>query len=344
MTLAKKRHSAVRKKVGKPELTLTGTPKQLAVLDLLQDGPLPSTYIKTWLEPKYRHDGPRIHTYTDHLLTELDDGHYIGMPEDAKTERVLYRPFVYELRSRGALLLVERDLWRPSDGSSDQFKHRFMRSVIRFSFAMAPREIAGLRLITEADILANSKCPATTRTEKYPSHVPLGSYTLKPDGTLFGYEYTNSTGAKAFMFFHGFEADRGTEQQSKAAERKTIAAMIRNYTRYFNERVYATRYGLSQASIPIVTNKPRRMLNMMEFVRTECPPGIQSRFMFKTIPDFREGFPPPTAHMVTEPWARIGAESLHILETLKVTAERKSHDPRAETRPRGGTGSAEAQD
>lgn len=344
MTLAKKRHSAVRKKVGKPEVTLTGTDKQLAILDLLQEGPLPSTYIKTWLEPNYDYAGPRVHTYTDPLLTALDDGHYIGMPEGAKTEAVLYRPFVYELRARGQLLLVDRDIWRPSDGSSDQFKHQFMRSVIRFSFAIAPRKAVGLRLITEADILTNSKCPASTRAEKYPSHVPLGSHTLKPDGKLFGYEYTSATGAKAYMFFHGFEADRGTEQQSKAAERKTIAAMIRNYTRYFSERMYATRYGLAQASIPIITNKQGRMLNMMEFVRAECPPDIQPRFMFKTIPDFREGFPPPTAHMVTEPWARVGAKPLHILETLKVTAERKSHDPRAKDRTGGGTGSAEAQD
>ena len=344
MTLAKKRHSAVRKKTGKPELTLTGTPKQLAVLDLLQDGPLPSTYIKTWVEPHYDYAGPRIHTYTDPLLTALDDGHYIGMPEDAKTEAVLHRPFVYELRPRGQLLLVDRDLRRPSDGSSDQFKHQFMRSVIRFSFAIAPRKFAGLRFISESDILANNKCPAATRTEKYPSHVPLGSYTLKPDGKIFGYEYTGSTGTKAYMFFHGFEADRGTEQQKKAAERKTIAAMIHNYTRYFAERMYVTRYGLSQASIPIITNKHQRMLNMMDFVRMECSPDIQSRFMFKTIPDFREGFPPPTAHMVTEPWARVGAEPLHILETLKVTAERKSNDPRRKDPPRGGTGSAKAKD
>lgn len=344
MSLEKKRHSAVRKKTGKPELTLSGTDKQLAVLNLLQHGPLPSTYIKTWLEPKYRHDGPRIHTYTDALLTDLDEGHYIGMPEEAKTEKVLSTPFVYELRPRGAALLKERGLRLPSDGTSDQFKHQFMRSIIRFSFAMAPREISGLRMLTQADMLAFKKCPPETRAEKFPSHFTLGSATVKPDGDMFGYEYTAPDGTQAFMFFHGFEADRGTEQQTEANARKTITGMIRNYSRYLSERIFNTRYGLPQVSIPIITNKLGRMLNMMELVRAECDPEVQKRFLFKTIPDFREGFPAPTAHMVTQPWARIGADPLHILDTLRVTAERKSHDTRAETRPSGGVGSAKAQD
>ena len=63
---------------------------------------------------------------------------------------------------------------------------------------------------------------------------------------------------------------------------------------------------------------------MLDVVKEECPPDIAKRFAFKTIPDWHESFPPPTGYMVSEPWARVGAPPLNILETLSETAERKA--------------------
>jgi hypothetical protein len=288
---------------------------QLAVLDLLQQYDcLPSNYIKAAV---FR-EAPG---YCKDVLRLLKQERYIGIPDEAKHhEKVLSRPEIYELLPKGKLLLLTHGRHQPRTRPSG-FRHQFLASLIKFSLDIAPNEYPDLKLMTERDMLAHEKCPQATAREANPSHIPLGNFIVKPDAPIFGYQYR----AKAHMYFHGFEIDRGTEPLRPGSyQRQSIQGKVRHYRDYIARGLYRSRYGLSQITILFVTTKPQRLTGMLDVVREECAPEIARRFAFKSIPDWHQSFPPPTGHMVSEPWARVGASPLNILETLKETAERKA--------------------
>jgi len=288
---------------------------QLAVLDLLQQYDcLPSNYIKAAV---FR-DAPG---YCKDVLRLLKQERYIGIPDEAKHhEKVLSRPEIYELLPKGQLLLVTHGRHQARTRPSG-FRHQFLASLIKFSLDVAPKEYPDLKLMTERDMLAHEKCPQATTREANPSHIPLGNFIVKPDAPIFGYQY----GGKAHMYFHGFEIDRGTEPLRPGSyQRQSIQGKVRHYRDYIARGLYRSRYGLSQITILFITTKAQRLTGMLDVVREECAPEIAKRFAFKSIPDWHQSFPAPTGHMVSEPWARVGAAPLNILETLKETAERKA--------------------
>jgi hypothetical protein len=306
MEPAKRRSSFFPKSAGTP---VHGSASQLAVLDLLyRYDCLPSSYIRAALPS---------HSYAQKVINLLNQEGYIGIFEASRDHfNARYRERIFEIRPKGLAMLGRKR--RP--GHDDHFKHKFMRSVIQFSFDLAPLVIPELRKHELSEILEHPSCPSATTVEKFPSHIPLPGSVLKPDADLFGYEYQG----KAFMFFHGFEADRETEPLTTQGRRQNIRDKIRRYAQYLSARGYLTRYGLKTCTILFVTVSDAHVQAMLKIVEQECPPEIAPRFAFTAIPDFMDDrFPPPTPHLVTAPWRRAGAEPLSILETLKATAERK---------------------
>ena len=196
---------------------------QLAVLDLLQHYDcLPSTYIKAAV---FR-EAPG---YCKDVLRLLKQERHIGIPDEAKHhEKVLSRPEIYELLPKGELLLLTHGQHKPRTRPSG-FRHQLLASLIKFSLDVAPWEYSGLKLMTEEDMLAHEKCPPATAREANPSHIPLGNFVIKPDAPIFGYQYQ----AKAHMYFHGFEIDRGTEPLRPGSyQRQSIQGKVRHYRDY----------------------------------------------------------------------------------------------------------------
>jgi hypothetical protein len=236
-----------------------------------------------------------------------------------------YRPRPLELTDLARRELAAHGRLRQRDRMNDHFSHAYLRSAIQHSFDRAPKEILGLTLHTEADIINHPNTPEKTRDDPTPSWFQSRGHVVRPDAPLFGFEYQG-----AFMYFHGFEADRATERQTAKTgfERKTIKEMLLRYADYLEHGVYRQKYGLSQITILIVTIGEQRLQNMLSVLTEEVSdPRVQRRFAFKYLANFLadDPLPPPTAHMVTDPWQRVDGP-FSIIDTLKSVARRKGGD------------------
>lgn len=297
----------------RPLINLKMTPGRLAVLDVLQRyDVLPATYLKSHFASW---------TNTRNLLADFAKAHLIRVPEGYKHLNARKRVRPLELTDLGRKALAEAGLLRPRERMNDHFYHSYFRSIVQFSFDQAVKEIPGLTIHTESDIINHPIAPAFIKSEPNPSWFESNGHVIRPDAPIFGYAYNG-----AHMFFHGFEADRATERlKSDKYAKKTIEKMLTAYADYIERRLFNTRYGLSTITILIMTIGAQRMQNMLNMLRATVPnEKVQRRFAFKALPDFiGDGpLPPPTAHMVTEPWTRVDGP-FSILETLKATAERK---------------------
>lgn len=305
-------------------IELKGTDKQIAVLDALQHFTLlPSNYISKWIG--YSHKA------NQQLFTELHGEGFIEVPDEANAHfNAINRPAIYTLTQKGKDLLKEHGQRRPSPKlSGNWFRHRFLASIVQFSFEIAPREIEGLRFISSQDIL--SKSPKKTRDSSRPWVIPTEPI-LVPDASPFGFEYGGT-----FMFFHGFEADRANQPRTSSNnERQTIASKIERYAQYLSERMYQEMYGLKACSILIATTGPAsRWLNEI----SAYPEKVQKRIAVKQVPDFlSKTIPEPTAWIVREPWTTT-VGPLDIMEVLSGHRKTGKPHPKEESDRRGDSGS-----
>lgn len=312
--MGKLRYSMLSPSV-RPAIDITMTPATLDVLDFMQDFDiLPSTYI---------HAQFGTPEFTRKIIKNLGQAHCIRVPRGYQHNNAHYRPRPLEVTDLGRRHLEHAARLRPRERMNDHFNHAYLRSVIWHSFMKAPKEIPGLVLHTERDILAHPNTPLETRADPNPSWFESRGHVVRPDAPLFGFEYQG-----AFMAFHGFEADRATERQTAkdGFERKTIKEMLLRYAEYLESGTYRRKYGLQQITVLIITIGELRMQNMLDILRAEVKDEkIQRRFAFKSVPNFLadEPLPPPTAYMVTEPWHRTDGP-FSIIDTLKSTAAKKA--------------------
>ena len=269
---------------------------QLAVLELLRDYRyLPTPYIKHALgSPEYIED----------ILPELANKHYIGIPEKArnrcKTKAV---PYVYELWPRGLAFLAKHERNTDRAVAGNWFEHDFLAECVRFSFDRGPIEVPGLRKRDAQSILRHENCPPQTRNSPTPFVIPTYP-PLKADAEPFGFEYDGK-----LVFFHGFEADNGTETIST-----TIKSKIERYSLYLDDGGPTRLFGMlkSHMHILFVTISEARLQHMLDYV----PEHLADRFYFKATTGFNQKFPPPTAHMVLDPWTQKGGKTWSILQHL----------------------------
>lgn len=304
----------------RPQGNVKGTKPQLALLELLQTYEvLPSSYLMA---------GYGKPEGAERLITLLNHNDYIGIVEaSTRHMRVFNRPRVYELTPKGIELLKSKGCWRGVAWEKDHFLHKFLRTLVQFSFDIAPQEVEGLTKRTLADILAHPNCPEATRRADKPSYFTVGTHEVRPDGDLFGYEYNGR-----YFYLHGFELDRGTESRTPTNiyRKKNITGMIRLYRDYLDQKLYRQRYGISNVSIPIICTTTADMLSIITVVNRECSPAIAQRFLFKVISDFTsmESFAPATGHMLTTDWLRPDGSHFNILEFMK-GGEIVGHQPAA---------------
>lgn len=279
-----------------------GTARELALLSLfVKYEVLPTRYIYASLPSG---------EYAHKLLGKLNGEGYIQIPhnDDARYMDARNKEALWTITEKGERLLgieVERQ--------SDHFKHKVARTLAQFSFDHAP-----ITKRTLQDILAHPKCPPV----KNPHVFVTSEVDIEPDIPLFGYEHNGK------FFYLVVEIDNGTEtvkpgtgkdstpaQKLRAYQKKNIRKMVRAYAEYLREHGYYKQFGIRNLSIAIIANSEGRMHSIMDEVRTEAP-DMERFFLFKNFPDYqRYGFPPPTGHLVEEPWRTITG-SLSIMEVL----------------------------
>jgi hypothetical protein len=281
---------------------------------------LPSTYIAALLKLK---TGNGAHFKK--ALTKLrHEAGLIDCPNPSwAAANARYRPAVYGLTKKGEALLKERGLYVPRPKTGHEFNHELMVCLIQASFELGARK-HGLRIISAQDILDNERCPRSTRFEKHPWRLPVSflydghpvDQFVECDGDFFG--LANSEGDT--LFFPGFEADRRTEPlEPEDYDRPSIKKKLIAYRELARQRTYKQRYGLPTAVIAFVTINEQHKRSLMRVVDKITDGHGSKLFLFKSMPNFAsfENFPPPTGHMLSEPWQRVGHPDFDILKELK---------------------------
>lgn len=310
--------------------TVTGRGKQLELLDALQTYEvLPTSYLHHLLGYQYGRD----------LIRLLNGEGYIRIPEgagrilDART-----REACWELTDKGRLLLASHERFRHEPRGDDQFSHKYLRSIIQFSFDQAPREIPNLKKRAVVDILAHPNCPPALVKEAQEgnnvSYIPLKDTYVKPDAPLFGFEYAKPDGKKRTLYLHGFEADRGT-QPLTGFDRQTIQRKVKHYCEYLKgpRPLFNTRYGLMNCLIAFVCVDAHRAASILDVIEREAK-DLSHKFIVKVTKPFesRSPVPPPDGHMVTQDWMQAGGKTFNIMDVLKGPADGRTGEGKAHSR------------
>jgi hypothetical protein len=302
------------------------TPIDVEVLALLQRYRyLPSNYIAALLALKG--------DYYKDILHKLR--HRAGLidcpPASWAAVNARYRPAVYCLTDNGAQALKHLSLYAPRPKTGHEFNHELGVCLIRASFEIGARE-HGLQLITAEDILDHPNCPAHTRHQKNPWPVPVSfdwtfdgrktrvEQVVKTDGEFFALARPHA-GGRTTLAFPGFEFDRRTEPLEPADyERPSIKKKILAFRAIAGQAIYRSRFGLPNAIIPFITTNEYHMRSMMKVVEVISNGHGSKLFIFKSLPNFSafESFPPPTGHMLTASWHRVGHPPFDILEELGI--------------------------
>lgn len=300
------------------------TESDLAVLQLLQRYRyLPSNYIAALLG--------RQGSYHQDMLHKLR--HRAGLIDCPAASwaaaNARYRPAVYALTPRGAAELRARGLYAPRPKTGHEFNHELGVCLIRASFELGARE-QGLTLIGPDEILDHPNCPSATRRLAEPWSLPVSfdwtfkgerthiEHVVKTDGEFFVLAKPHD-GGRTTLAFPGFEFDRRTEPLEPADyERPSIKKKIMAFRAIASQGLYRLRYGLPNALILFVTVNAAHMRSMMRVVETVSNGHGSKLFLFKCLPNFAgvESFPPPTGHMLSEPWHRVGHPPYSILAEL----------------------------
>lgn len=233
-----------------------------------------------------------------------------------------YRHLIYELDERGAQLLKERGLPFLPKSYHRNFAHELMVSQIIASFELGARERQKIRLITWPEILANPRTPESLRQSATPAAIPVSfsahgeqhSIHVYADAQPFGIERMLD-GSRTYLFFPGIEADCATEPiEASGFERSSIAKKFAAYIAIAEQRIYHSHFGFPNFFVPLIAPTRVRLESMMALLQRMTGGRGSKMFLFKTFPLFSsaEKSPPPTGHMLTEPWQRAGFEPLFL--------------------------------
>ncbi len=331
-----KRHSAIHP-AELPTQRLSGTDKELEILDLLQRfDVLPSHYIQAWLGNTYS---------TRFYLTQLMEGHYAHLlrgkgvdcptcgrrhpfSEDAwdyTKRRNVHYPLA--LWSRGEALLAKCGMWVDRPRDSDPFDHKMFRCVVQFSFAFGAREL-GITYGTLDDVLKHPSCHwKPTAKDTDPRHIPVKNMSaLVPD------DFVKLQGESAF--FAHIEIDNGTETQS--GHGTTIEDKVERFAAYIEHRDFMHRYGLPKIAVLFFFNQEGRLKTFLDVVKKVCrKQDVAQRFAGMYVPNFRKSFPPPTGWALGT-YQRVG-EPLNIMEIVNAKREGKEGGRPSENNQRGGS-------
>ena len=232
------------------------------------------------------------------------------------------RPQIYELAEKGIRLMHEWGLMDSRLRAPANFPHELMTCQLMASFELGVRETAN-RLITWADILQSKNLPETTRRSTKPFHIPVTASIggasfdthVVADGAPFGIARITD-GRATYFFCPGVEADCGTEPiDSSDFQRSSLFKKFILYCAVEKQAIHRSHFGFPNMYVPFVTTNTARLASMMKLLERMTNGVGAKNILFKTFPAFTAPGkpPPPSGHMLTEDWQRVGHPPFNFL-------------------------------
>lgn len=268
---------------------------------------LPTDYVHAFVRGDYKSLTHRLN------LLSRKPNLYINRPHQQREHaEANYRKLVYELDSRGAQELRDRDIPVAKKRDHRNFAHELMVCQILASIDLGTITDPRIKLIRWPTILASNKVPDATRRLTNPLSIPVGDHRRIPDGEpiVIVRQFEPTT----FIFLVQ-EGDCGTEPiDATDSDRSSIRRMFEDYLTIIEQRIYQTHFGANTFMVAIVTTNEARLNSMMALLARMNPGQSAKRFLFKHIPVFTSYKPsaPATGHMLTEPWRRVGFPDFYL--------------------------------
>jgi len=280
---------------------------------------LPADYIHALVGGNYKHLIHRLNVLCRAPNLFLNRPH-----QQRANSHANCRPLIYELDERGARALRERGFEYRRNRAPGSFAHELMVCQIMASFELGAHE-RGVRLITWADILRSEGLPDATRQSPKPSNIPIsvilnGQHTdthVAADGEPFGIERVVN-GDRRYFFCPGIEADCGTEPvDASDFARSSIYRKIVLYLAIEMHGIHRSHFGFPNFYVPVITTTDSRARSMMEVLKRATRGQGSKILLFKSFPAFTsfEKPRPPSGHMLTEDWQRVGYPPFNFLKS-----------------------------
>lgn len=233
-----------------------------------------------------------------------------------------HRRLIYELSDRGMEVMHERGFTCRRTRPAGNFAHELMTCLVTASLELGTKE-TGTNLIRWDDILASKSMPDSTRHAGKPWMIPVSATIngqqieaqIAADGLPFGVARVVEN-RRFFFFCPGVEADCGTEPvDTSDFVRSSIYKKLALYLAIEEQGVHRTHFGFPNFYVPFITTNATRLKSMMK-VLERITGGTGSKIiLFKTFPAFTsyEIPPPPSGHMLTEDWQRVGHPPFNFL-------------------------------
>ena len=280
---------------------------------------LPADYIHALVGGNFKHLIHRLN------VLSREPNLFVDRPQQQRANaNANHRPLIYELDERGIRVLQERGFEYQRTRSPASFAHELMVCQIMASFELGARA-TDVRLITWHDILRSQRLPETTRRSPKPFHIPVTVTVdgqrldthVAADGHPFGVA-RSIDGRPAYYFCPGIEADCGTEPvDASDFARSSIYKKFVLYLAVEAQGIHRSHFGFPNFYVPVITTNETRARSMMD-VLSRITGGTGSKiFLFKTFPAFTsfEKPRPPSGHMLTEDWQRVGHPPFNFLSS-----------------------------
>jgi hypothetical protein len=226
-----------------------------------------------------------------------------------------HRRLIYELTDKGMAVMEERGFASRRSRPSGNFAHELMTCLVMASFELGARE-TGAKVIGWQEILDSQSLPETTRHSGKPWMIPVNTIVngqqidaqVAADGLPFGVARIVE-GRKYFFFCPGIEADCGTEPvDASDFARSSIYKKFVLYLAIEAQSVYRSHFGFPNFYVPFITTSRARLASMMAALTRITGAAGSKIILFKTLPTFTsfEAPRPPSGHMLTEHWSRVG--------------------------------------
>lgn len=256
------------------------------------------------------------------LLSRPPNSYLSRPPQQRANASANCRRMIYELADRGIRAAQEQGLTAQRQRAPANFAHELMASLLMASVELGATS-DDIRLIRWSDILDSENMPDSTRRLAKPYAIPVTvthdgkahAANVVADGEPFGILRLREN-KRAYFFCPGIEADCGTEPlDASDFQRSSIYRKFVLYLTIEAEQIYRSHFGFPNLYVPFITTNAVRATSMMKLLQ-RLTAGAGSRFiLFKTFPAFTsfEKPLPPSGHMLTEDWQRVGYPPFNFL-------------------------------
>ncbi|HVC52558.1 MAG TPA: hypothetical protein VND87_11100 [Stellaceae bacterium] len=258
------------------------------------------------------------------LLSRQPNRYVARPPQQRANAAANHRRLIYELADKGWAVMHERGVMHERSRAPSNFAHELMTCQLLASFELGVRETAN-RLIAWSDILQSQNLPDATRHSPKPYLIPVTvsidgamiATHVAADGAPFGIGRSRG-GDTAFFFCPGVEADCGTEPiDTSDFQRSSLFKKFLLYLTVEAQGIHRAHFGFPNLYVPFVTTNATRMSSMMKLLERITRGAGSRTLLFKTFPAFTSPGkpPPPSGHMLTEDWQRVGHPPFNFLKS-----------------------------